>query len=262
MEKFVLLGKGINYSLSPKLHKIILDKIGVQGEYTLFNTDNYLSNNYSIEEEKELVKSVIDKVKNRELIGINVTQPYKELILSYLDVVDDVAGKIGAVNTVALKNGKITGYNTDYLGVIESIKKLKIEIKGKKVYILGTGGASKGVAFAVKYLEGAVVFVSREKSGMSTINYQQLEELKIDDELLINCTPANIPEKLMDKFKNIFNINYAGANALSNENLEEKNILDGLYMLVVQGIKAQELWQEKEIGNYNEIFEELQNIKA
>lgn len=255
--KFGLLGKKISYSLSPKLHNIILNKIGVKGDYLLYDTDPLDESNFSYKDEELKIKEILSKIKSNELNGINVTQPYKEKIINYLDGLDEVAEKIGAVNTVTIKNGLLIGYNTDYIGILESIKLMKMEVKGKKIYILGTGGGSKSVIYVIKTLGGIPILISRDKKGDGIISYEELEKRDITNELLINTTPVNTPESLVKKFSKIFNLNYIQDEEIKQDEKVKKTILNGIYMLVVQGIEAQNLWQNRYDKNYLEIYTTL-----
>ncbi len=248
MVKYGLLGKNIQYSLSPKLHKIILEKINISGNYVLLDSSES-------KDENLFIKEVIEMLKKGELLGINITIPYKEKIIKYVDKIDEVSRKIGAINTIKIEKTSLVGYNTDYYGIIETLKKMKLDLKNKKCYIFGTGGSSKAVYYAIKELEGIPYYVSRRKIGKNIISYDKVREFNDMEELAINCTPSNIDIEILSKFKNIFDLKYT--KKLERGNLKGINIVDGLYMLVVQGIKAQELWQNREIGLYGEIFNQL-----
>ena len=124
--------------------------------------------------------------------GINVTIPYKQTVIPYLDEISDQARSIGAVNTVVNRNGRLCGYNTDYFGMKSLIERLGIDPAGKKVLILGTGGTSK-TAFAVATDMGAseVYKVSRTgKEGVPT--YEEAYERHTDAQIIINTTPCGM----------------------------------------------------------------------
>lgn len=249
MVELGLLGKNISYSLSPILHSYFFELVSIKGEYKIFDA--------SVEKnEISYIQKLLEAVKNKELLGFNITIPYKETIIEHLDEIDETAKEIGAVNTVVLENGQLKGYNTDYLGIIETLKKMKIDIKGKNVYILGTGGSAKAAAIAVKTLGGMAKMVSRNpekfkklKEGYAEIvGYDKLEKIR-KEILLINTTPLGnsnnlgispIGEKYARKFENIFDLNY---NPLKSKLMEfGKKSENGLYMLVVQGICSEIIW--------------------
>lgn len=246
--KYGLLGKNIQYSLSPKLHKIILEKINISGNYVLLDSSESKNETLFIEE-------IIKMLRNGNLSGINITIPYKEEIIKYVDEIDEISRKIGAINTIKVEKASLVGYNTDYYGIIETLTKMKLDLNSKKCYIFGTGGSSKAVYYAIKELGGIPYYVSRGKIGENIISYDEVKKLDNKNELAINCTPSNIELEILGKFKNVFELKYI--KNLERDALVNINIVDGLYMLVVQGIKSQELWQNKEIGLYEEIFYQL-----
>lgn len=174
---FGLLGKNIGYSFS----------VGYFAEkFKSLNLEDYEYVNFdiqSIEEFPEIIKN------NPNLQGMNVTIPYKEAVIPYLDKISKKAQRIGAVNTIKFtKKGKLKGYNSDFYGFKKSLKPL-LEAHHKKALILGTGGASKGVAFALEELGITYTFVSREATDES-IGYKLVNATTFDNhQIVINCTP-------------------------------------------------------------------------
>lgn len=243
-----ILGREISYTLSPRLHKIIFKNLNIDGEYEIIDTANF-------SDEELAVMNTIGRLKNGELKGINVTIPYKEKIISYLDGMDEIAKKLGAVNTIKNENGKLVGYNTDYYGIKETIKEMKLDLNGKIVYIFGTGGSSKAVEKVIKDLGGDFLSVSRSKSSEKIISYEKLKGLN-QLELGVNCTPVYLDIEIESKFKFFFDLKYK-RDCKRWDSKEERNFIDGLYMLVVQGIKSQEIWQNRKIGDYKEVYREL-----
>ena len=151
-KRFGLVGKNISYSFSK----------------SYFANKFEENNNFDCEYENIDLQTIQELPnylkKNPELIGLNVTIPYKETILPFLDELSETAKIIGAVNTIKITpEGKLIGYNTDYFGFQKALKPM-LKPYHKKALILGTGGASKGVAFALKELEIDVTFVSRNAS--------------------------------------------------------------------------------------------------
>lgn len=135
---FGLLGYPLGHSLSPAMHNAAFKKLGIHAVYMLF------------EKPQEDFSSCLKQLKLMKVAGFNVTVPYKEKVIPFLDEVDEQARRIGAVNTVVNKNGRFIGYNTDCLGFIASLKKdLRCNPKGKNAFIIGAGGAARAIAFAL-----------------------------------------------------------------------------------------------------------------
>lgn len=251
MKKFGLLGKNISYTLSPKLHDYIFKFLNMLGTYVVYDL-------FQVKNEELEIKNILKKLKTGELQGLNVTIPYKEKIINYLDEMDFISKKIGAVNTVEYKNGKLKGYNTDYIGIIETLKKLKLNLTGKNCYILGSGGSAKSVIEALKNYSCNIKIVSREKNKIfdfekkiEILNYEDLKKIE-KEYFLINTTPIELNQSIKIKFENIFDLKY-------NLNKENKKYENGLYMLVVQGVSSQEIWQEKKIDCVGLVYDKLKN---
>ncbi|MEA1974556.1 MAG: shikimate dehydrogenase [Bacillota bacterium] len=246
--RFGLLGEKLSHSISPQIHQEILKYINRKGSYKLIETS------------KEKINSYIS-----EYDGLNVTIPYKVEVIKHLESISDVAKKIGAVNTIY--NG--VGYNTDYFGFGKMINIKNIDVRDKIVYILGTGGASKAVyQYLIDNNAKQIKFVSRLKKGKDIISYNELNSVVGD--IIINTTPIGMYPKIevspinMNIFKN-FKI----AIDLIYNPLETKFLLDakklglltvnGLYMLIGQAIKAEEIWNKCEIDEIliDKIYNEM-----
>ena len=131
-------------------------------------------------------------LQKREFSAISVTIPYKKDVISHLDYVSPVAEKLQAVNTIVNRNGKLYGYNTDYYGMRDLILRSGIDIKGKKVLILGTGATSRTSALVCKDLcADELIFVSRNKKE-GAITYEDAQSLHNDAEVIINTTPVGM----------------------------------------------------------------------
>ena len=253
--KYGLIGEHLGHSFS----KVIHEKIG-----------DYV---YEI---KEIEPENVEKfIAAREFCAINVTIPYKEKVMPMLDYIDEKAKKIGAVNTVVNRGGKLYGYNTDYDGMTALVKKVGAEIDGKKVLIVGTGGTSK-TAKAVTCDLGAkeIIFVSNaEASG--AISYEELYKNHTDIEVIFNTSPVGMyPNNYnspldIDKFPKLSAVIDAVYNPLrtqlvmSAKNLGLKSE-GGLYMLVSQAVYAYEHFMDKEISKeiVDEIYSEIVNEKS
>ena len=180
MEKrFGLIGKDISYSFSRNYFT---------KKFKSLNLSQFEYVNYDLEKIDDFSENVL--IDKEILGGLNVTIPYKEVIMPYLDEVDDEAKSIGAVNTIKLlKDGRLKGYNTDAYGFENSLKSCwRGDEQG--ALILGTGGASKAIAHVLAKLGIPFLFVSRAKSNAQIISYQDLDKKQIlEHELIINCSP-------------------------------------------------------------------------
>ena len=175
IDKYGLIGKDISYSFSKKFFTRKFINEGL---------NNCSYENYDINSISELLEVINDtKIK-----GLNVTIPYKESVIELLNHIDPIAKKIGAVNTIKIdKQNKLLGYNTDYIGFKQS---LESNISNqKRALILGTGGASKAIVYALKTLNIKTLLVSRKKREES-ITYEDISNQIIKDHtIIINCTP-------------------------------------------------------------------------
>lgn len=256
--KYFLIGEKLGHSFSKEIHNLI-----GQYDYTL----------------KEIAKDELHTfMTKKEFDGLNVTIPYKQDVIAYLDFIDDDAKQIGAVNTIVNKNGKLYGYNTDFFGLKELIIKNKIEIKDKKVLILGTGGTSKTATQVCKALDAKEVLIVSRKSGDDVISYEMAKNVHNDANVIINTTPVGMfpnndlcPIDDLQCFSKLEGVVDAIYNPLcSNLVLWAKKIgikaTGGLFMLVQQAIEASQLFfetqYEKELCEsvYKKILDSKQNI--
>ena len=241
MKNFGLLGKNIDYSFSRGYFKDKFETHKLDCTY----------NNFDIESIEDF-ESV--KTSKTPLSGLNVTIPYKQVVIPYLDAVDTEAKEIGAVNTIKIKNGKLTGYNTDHYGFEHSLKP-HLKSHHKKALILGTGGASKAVAFALKKLGIHFEYVSRTQSTAVKFTYKSLEAEGIHDyQIIVNCTPLgtfpnidkcpSIPYDKITSKHLLYDLIYNPEETLFLKQGKEKNAscINGLNMLRIQAEKSWEIW--------------------
>ncbi len=228
--KFGLVGENIAYSMSPYIHETVVPS----KSYHLIDIEQS-----SFDSEIPIVLAAYD--------GLNVTIPYKEKIMNYLDKIDPLAKSIGAVNTVFKQGNTLIGYNTDSFGIAETLDKYSLLRKGERVVILGTGGASRAVLRVIEgYTEDIVIVSRRGDEFMGYPCYRYHENLTGD--LLINATPLgrNGQEVGVDlsKFNCIFDLIYSSKPTPLIEYAIKHNIphSDGLYMLVSQALKSREIW--------------------
>ena len=257
MSKFGLIGKKLGHSFSAEIHKAF-------GGY-----------DYSLIELSEYeLKSFFSA---REFSGVNVTIPYKEAVIPLLDEISDSAKAIGSVNTVVNKNGRLIGYNTDFGGMNALIKKMGLDLSGKKIAILGSGGTSKTAYALAKELKAREIYVVSRRKADGFITYDELYSDHKDVEILINATPCgmfpNIGESPLDisHLDNLCGVIDAIYNPLSSKlvlQAKEKgiNAEGGLFMLVAQAALAVELFKgepvsaESILDIYKSIYSKKENI--
>ena len=233
-----LIGKTLSHSFSPRIHGLLADY-----SYKLF----------------EMSECEVGKfIRGGDFDALNVTIPYKKTVIPYLDEISEEARRIGSVNTVTrLSDGRLRGDNTDYFGFSYMLKKANIAIEGKKVLILGTGGASL-TAQAVCSDLGAreIVLVSRN----GDVNYENVYEKHPDGEVIINCTPVGmypnnqVSPISLSRFSQLSGVADMVYNPATTELLFEAQSLkipctNGLSMLVAQAKRACELFLDTTIDN-------------
>lgn len=229
--EYGLLGERLGHSFSKEIHALIGDY-----DYRMYETDK---------------AGAVSLIKEKEFKAINVTIPYKETVIPYLDFISDEAKAIGSVNTVVNRDGVLYGYNTDFCGLKSLLERAKIDIEGKKVLILGTGGTSKTAYAVCKSLNAsAVIKVSRHPSD-SAVSYEEAERGHSDAAVIINATPvgmypnnSNRPINI-DKFPKLEGVADVIYNPLKTRLLADAEArglktTNGLYMLVKQAVRASE----------------------
>lgn len=240
MRTFGLIGFPLTHSFSVRY---FAEKFANEG------ITDCVYNNFPIESIEEL--SIL--LKNQQLAGLNVTIPYKESVIEYLDEVDSTAETIGAVNCIKFVNGKLTGYNTDVFGFSESLKKY-IGGTQPKALILGTGGSSKAVAFALDQLNIPYKFVSRRKKA-EWLTYLDLNaDIIAEHKLIINTTPIGmfslseaapeIPYEALSADHYLYDLIYNPEMTafLQKGAAQGTRTKNGLEMLHIQAEKNWEIW--------------------
>ena len=244
MSEFGLIGKNIDYSFSRGYFNDKFEKEKLAYSYVNFDI-------HSVSKFPSILK------ENPRLIGLNVTIPYKESIMPYLDYLSPEAKAIGAVNTIKLQpNKKLIGYNTDYYGFQKSIKPL-LDKHHTAALILGTGGASKAIAYAFKQWNIPTSFVSRNKKD-NILSYDDLnEEIIRNHSIIVNTTPLgtypniksypNIPYSLLTPSHLLYDLTYNPSNTLFMQkgSAQGAKATNGYMMLVEQAEKAWDIWQNR-----------------
>ena len=243
MKQYGLIGKTLSHSFSKKYFEEKFKRENINAVY-----ENFELNDISQVEGLFSIHS--------NLCGLNVTIPYKEQIIPYLDEIDEQAQKIGAVNTIYIDKeiGKMKGYNTDVYGFKQSLKPF-LENQHQRALILGTGGASKAVAYVLNELGITTAFVSRTPQSENQLSYDELNENILASFLLIvNTTPLgtfpNVDEKPTINYDAItpnhllYDLVYNPAETAFLKEGKKRGALtiNGEQMLQLQAEKAWEIW--------------------
>ena len=187
MKKYLVIGNPIEHSLSPKLHNYWIK-------------ENNLDAIYEKKQINEIdIKDIINKVKNNEINGVNVTLPFKKSVISFLDELGDFAKKTYSVNTIYKNNNKIVGENTDVVGFKNAIEHSKYTVKGKKIFILGAGGVTSSIIHALNQMKASTIMLSnrtKEKAESLKKIYPNLELVNWGNmqnfDMIINTTSLGL----------------------------------------------------------------------
>ncbi len=246
-ELYGVIGHPIKHSLSPVFQNALLEYAGLNAVYLAF------------EVKPEELEEAIKGFRAIGVKGINVTIPHKEMIMEHLDEIDPVAQKIGAVNTVKFENQRAVGYNTDWIGFLKALKMLIPSVKGEKVLVLGAGGASKAVIYALLYA-GAEVFLwnrTKEKAlnlvkkfGNRLTAVDKPEEVIRETRVIVNTTSVGLKEddpeifdySLVNDKHVVIDIIYKETKLIKRAKEVGAKHQDGLPMLLWQGIESFRIW--------------------
>ncbi|ADY74166.1 Shikimate dehydrogenase [Desulfurobacterium thermolithotrophum DSM 11699] len=254
-----IIGYPVKHSLSPLMQTAAFKALGIDAVYVPF------------EVEPENLGEAVRGLRALNVKGFNVTVPFKENVIEYLDFVDEDAEFLGAVNTVKIEDGKLTGYNTDADGFLKSLIEEGVELKGKKITMFGAGGAARAVGYAVlkggaKFLnivnrnfsKGKIVGELLGKRGnvlVFPLREDSVATLLKDTDIIINTTsvgmkpddPLLFDYSLIPEGITVVDIIYNPAETLLLKAAKEKGckIVNGLGMLIYQGAIAFEIWTEK-----------------
>lgn len=253
---YALIGSPVLHSLSPLIHNTAFKFLGIKAVYQVI-------------ESRDLSES-LQFLRNQDIQGFNVTIPYKESVIRFLDEISDEARIIGAVNTVVVKNGRWAGYNTDAAGFAVTLASYKKDIAKKSILLLGAGGSARAVLYALLLdYEPAEIFIYnrtkehalkmiREFASLkpgNKLNFVSKNEIAdLDVKLVVNATPVglNFNESLLsyDFFKNgmiAYDLIYNPAETefLRLARISGAEVINGLEMLIAQAAAAFELWTEQ-----------------
>ncbi len=255
--KYGCIGEHLSHSFSREIHNALADY-----DYELCE----------IERER-----LGEFAKRRDFTAINVTIPYKELIMPYMYYIDKHASEIGSVNTVVNRDGRLYGYNTDFLGMCKLVPHAKISLNGKKVLILGTGGTARTAYAVAKHLGACEIIKASRTKKDGAFTYSEIYEEHSDAEIIINTTPVGMYPDIykvpidISRFERLSGVIDAIYNPLRSELVSaarQRGIPaeGGLYMLVAQGVAASEIftdtsYPEGELERvYTRLMREKENI--
>ncbi len=255
---FGLVGHPVQHSLSPLMHNAVFKKLGLNHSYSAFDI------------KKDDLGVFLDRCRDGNFLGLNITIPYKVDVIRYLDSLDEKAKLVNAVNTIKFEDKIISGYNTDGLGCVRALEEAGEKIKGKRILILGAGGAARAIAFQCS-LEGAELVISnrtmekamklskeiREKLGKRTlvVNFSEssIREIISTTDILINTTSVGMHPKVrrspiatdvLDPELTVMDIVYnpIETQLLKNAKRAGCKTIDGIGMLVHQGAESLRIW--------------------
>ena len=262
MKKYAVIGNPIEHSLSPILHNYWIDKNKIEASYEkkLISKDDLLK--------------VINDVKEEKINGLNVTVPFKKDVIPFLDELSLEATKTQSVNTIYSKNNKVIGHNTDIKGFELNIKKIKFDVDGKNIFILGAGGVVPSIIFALNKMGASSIIVSNRTknkaenlknlfNNITVVNWGEVPNfdmvinatslgLKTDDKIGIDFSNIEKDKLFYDVIYNPKNTNFLKIGKKLGHNTE-----NGKLMFVYQALEAFEIWHNIKPQVNNEVLEFL-----
>ena len=241
---YCIFGSPVGHSKSPAIQNMLFSEYGINAAYLAFEPEN--------------MKSGVAAVRSLKIKGVSVTIPFKEEVIRYLDETDDEAWRIGAVNTIVLQSGILKGYNTDCFGAVAPLR--DFGISGKRIGIVGAGGAARAAGFGLNGENGEVTVVNRSSGKGKKLaadldcRFLPLEEIgRQEFDILINTTPSGmfpntgespVPDHVLQPGMVVMDMVY---NPVETRLLEQANhrgcyTISGIEMFICQGAKQFELW--------------------
>ncbi|MCI4626272.1 MAG: shikimate dehydrogenase [Candidatus Magnetoovum sp. WYHC-5] len=246
-----LIGWPVEHSLSPFMHNAGFQHLGIDYCYLTFavHPDN--------------LGKAIDGVRAMNFCGVNVTVPHKEKVMAFLDDINEEARFIGAVNTIVNKDDKLIGYNTDGRGFIKSLEEADIHIAGKRVFIVGAGGASRAISYYLAQQVAELFIFDIDTNKLSVLindlrrvspqvyMAEGIEQVRGVD-LVINATPLGLKPNdplpiditLLNEKQAVYDLVYKTTNLLTEATYKGCKALNGIGMLFWQGVHAFEIWTQ------------------
>ncbi len=264
MKKFLVIGNPIEHSLSPKLHNYWIKQNNIKATYDKkqINAEN--------------IENLILQIKKEEIVGINVTVPFKKLVIPFIDTLTPEANESYSVNTIYMKDKKIIGHNTDIAGFELGIRHIKYNIKDKKVFILGAGGVVSSIILGLKKMGASKIIISNrtmQKVKDLKKNYSNLELIQWGEipefDMIINATSVGL--KKNDEIK--LNYNDIGPNKFFYDVIYNPNetyflkkakkfghrVENGKMMFIYQAHQAFTIWNKVMPKIDQKVIELLEN---
>lgn len=163
--KLFVIGNPIKHSMSPEIHNYWLQSYKIDANYQI------------LEVEEQDLADLVERIRRKELVGVNVTLPYKTIIVKYLDKLDDTARMSGSVNTIYREHDKVVGSNTDGVGFLKTVKKdLDLNVNNKNFFIIGSGGASRGIIFSLCNTNIGKIIISNRNTKKARLLVEEMKE--------------------------------------------------------------------------------------
>ena len=261
MKKYLVIGNPINHSLSPQLHNYWLKQNKINAIYEKEKID------------RNDLKNLLLRVKKSEIYGLNITVPFKNEIITFLDKLSLEAESTQSVNTIHLKNNELVGHNTDVDGFELAIQASKYDVSGKKVFILGAGGVVPSIIFTLKKMNASEIIVSNRTKNKADKLKKLFDNLTIVDwgeipyfDMIINATSLGLNDKdeinlnfsKVEKEKFFYDVIYnpSETNFLKKAKLMGHKIENGKKMFIYQAASAFNIWHDV----YPKIDEKIEKI--
>ena len=245
-------------SRSPAIFTTVLGRTGIKGAYVPFMVED------------GNIGKALEGLRVLNIAGANITAPFKEKVLPYLDVLSEGANIIGAVNTIVCRGGQLKGYNTNAIGIMDALNEVKFNIAGKKALVIGTGGSARAVVFILNWLRAeSVVVAGRDNKKTCRLaghfnckqrSLKDLAEFPIDVDLIVNATSISSRDEsseltgVVDGIKSngcqlVFDLNYGRRENIWQSLAEKRGIrfMDGISALAYQARRTFLLWTGQDV---------------
>lgn len=245
-----IIGNPVRKSLSPVIHNRAFWRMGINAAYLAFEVED--------------IRDALDAIRGLGIRGVSITIPFKTSVIPLIDELDALSAKIGSVNTVVNRGGKLIGHNTDHFGALRALEQ-RVSLNHKKVILLGAGGAARAIAYGLKErgceviifnrsLErGAILARELEYAYHSLSALSEMERATQDTDVLINATPVGmhpheaespLPKQVLREGMIVMDIVYRPLRTKLLQEAEEQGCktIDGLEMLAYQGAAQLEIW--------------------
>ena len=272
-KKFLIIGDArVLHTKAPAIFSAIMEKAGVQGSYEPFVVA------------PGKLGDAIKEIRQMNIAGANVTIPYKESIVPYMDELSEGATIIGSINTIVLAGGKLKGYNTNAIGFMDALKDANLDMTGKSALVFGTGGAARAVVFILNWVRAHPIFITGRnpnkidaittKIGGEAVSLSGLSERSFPVNLVVNATSVSSPvessglaemvERLqLPNCEMVIDLNYGRSRNIWEEMAQRRGIpfMDGLSSLANQAKRTFALWTGIQVS-HEVVLAAMQDLPA